>query len=152
MPIIKQGGAGSQICSGSEWPPVAATVFMSVYVPVVCVQEQLSNLHNLFFYRYLPKKNLPEHLAIFTMSDQQLSYLPYDQALKTVGAIQEEEHPQELNRRIFTVYDINGKEVCWFDAEETIALVAPGKANPKKTEVQPLVEKYILTHIPDWSL
>jgi hypothetical protein len=45
------------------------------------------------------------------MSDQKLLYLPYDQALKTVGAIQEEEHPQELNRRIFTVYDINGKEV-----------------------------------------
>ena len=85
------------------------------------------------------------------MSDQQLSYLPYDQALKTVGAIQEEEHPQELNRRIFTVYDINGKEVCWFDAEETIALVAPGKTNPKKTAVQPLVEEYILNHIPDWS-
>ena len=54
------------------------------------------------------------------MSDQQISYLPYDQALKMVGAIQEEEHPHELNRRIFTVYDINGKEVCWFDAEDTI--------------------------------
>ena len=85
------------------------------------------------------------------MSDQQLSYLPYDQAIKTVGAIQEEEHPHELNRRIFTVYDISGKEVCWFDAEETIAIIAAGKINPKKTEVQPLVEKYILNHIPDWS-
>jgi hypothetical protein len=85
------------------------------------------------------------------MSDPQLSYLPFDQALKTVGAIQEEEHPQELNRRIFTVYDVNGKEVCWFDAEETIAIVAPGKANPKKNEIQPLVEEYILNHIPDWS-
>jgi hypothetical protein len=76
------------------------------------------------------------------MSDQQISYLPYDQALKMVGAIQEEEHPHELDRRIFTVYDINGKEVCWFD---------PGKSNPKKAEVQPLVEDYILHHIPDWS-
>ena len=85
------------------------------------------------------------------MSNQQLSYLPFDQALKTVGAIQEEEHPQELNKRIFTVYDINGKEVCWFDAEETIAIVSPGKINPKKTEIQPLVEEYILNHIPDWS-
>ena len=85
------------------------------------------------------------------MADQQLSYLPFDQALKTVGAIQEEEHPRELNKRIFTVYDINGKEVCWFDAEETIAIVASGKNNPKKTEVQPLVEEYILNHIPDWS-
>ena len=85
------------------------------------------------------------------MSDQQQVYLPYDQALKIVGAIQEEEHPHEINRRIFTVYDVSGKEVCWFDAEETIAIVAPGKVSPKKTEVQPLVEDYILNHIPDWS-
>jgi hypothetical protein len=85
------------------------------------------------------------------MSDQQPVYLPYDQALKTVGAIQEEEHPHELNRRIFTVYDISGKEVCWFDAEETIIIVAPGKVDSKKTKVQPLVEEYILNHIPDWS-
>lgn len=86
------------------------------------------------------------------MSDQLIAYLPYDKAVKTVGAIQEEEHPQEINRRIFTVYDIKGKEICWFDAEETIAIVAPGKVNPKKTEVQPLVEDYILNHIPDWDV
>ena len=85
------------------------------------------------------------------MSVKQITYLHYDQAIKIVGAIQEEEHPQELNRRIFTVYDINGKEVCWFDAKDTIASIAPDKANPKKTELQPLVEEYILNHIPDWS-
>ncbi len=85
------------------------------------------------------------------MSDQQTDYLPYDQAIKIVGAIQEEEHPQELNRRIFTVYDLSGKEICWFDAEDTLAVVTPGKINPKKTEIQPLVEDYILKHIPDWS-
>jgi len=85
------------------------------------------------------------------MSDPAISYLPYEQAIKTVGAIQEEEHPLEHNRRIFTVYDTNGKEVCWFDAEETIAIVAPGRANPPKTEIQPLVEDYILNHIPDWD-
>ena len=85
------------------------------------------------------------------MADQQLSYLSYDQALKIVGAIQEEEHPHELNRRIFTVYDTHGKEICWFDAEDTIAIVAPGKINPQKAEVQPLVEDYILNHIPDWD-
>lgn len=85
------------------------------------------------------------------MSDQQISYLPYDQALKMVGAIQEEEHPHELNQRIFTVYDISGKEICWFDAEDTIAIVAPGITNPKKTVIQPLLEEYILNHIPDWS-
>ena len=85
------------------------------------------------------------------MPEQQISYLSYDQALQIVGAIQEEEHPHELNRRIFAVYDVNGKEICWFDAEDTITIVAPGKVSPKKTAVQPLVEKYILNHIPDWS-
>jgi hypothetical protein len=85
------------------------------------------------------------------MSDHQISYLPYDEAVKSVGAIQEEEHPQELNRRIFTVYDRSGREICWFDAEDTIAIVAPGKVNPTKVEIQPLVEDYILNHIPDWS-
>ena len=58
------------------------------------------------------------------MPDQQISYLPYAQALKMVGAIQEEEHPHEPNRRIFTVYDKSGKEVCWFDAEDTIAKIS----------------------------
>jgi hypothetical protein len=85
------------------------------------------------------------------MSDQQISYLPYDKALKIVGAIQEEEHPREINRRIFTVYGVNGEEMCWFDAADTIAIVAPGRVDPKKAEIQPLVEDYILHHIPDWS-
>ena len=85
------------------------------------------------------------------MADDQISYLPFEKALKIVGAIQEEEHPSELNRRIFTVYDTKGQEICWFDAEDTIAIVAPGKVNPKKEAVQPLVEEYILNHIPDWS-
>jgi hypothetical protein len=98
------------------------------------------------------QQNPCEPATIPVMTDQQISYLPYDQALKTVGAIQEEEHPHELNRRIFTVYDHHGKEICWFDAEDTIAIVAPGKINPKKTEVQPLVEDYILNHIPDWNM
>jgi hypothetical protein len=85
------------------------------------------------------------------MSDQDITYLAYDEAVKIVGAIQEEEHPVEFNRRIFTVYDINDKELCWFDAEDTIAIVAPGNANPGKEKIQPLVEDYILHHIPDWN-
>ena len=86
------------------------------------------------------------------MADQKISFLPYAEAVKIVGAIQEEEHPHELNRRIFTVYDLHGRELCWFDAADTITIVAPGRINPKKAEVQPLVEDYILNHIPDWSL
>ena len=85
------------------------------------------------------------------MSDQDIRYLSYEEAIKIVGAIQEEEHPVDSNRRIFTVYDQHDKEICWFDAEDTIAIVAPGKVNPKKEEIQTLVEDYILNHIPDWS-
>ena len=85
------------------------------------------------------------------MTDQDITYLSYDEAVKIVGAIQGEEHPVEFNRRIFTIYDTNDKEICWFDADDTVAIVAPGKTKPKKEEIQPLVEDYILHHIPDWS-
>ena len=85
------------------------------------------------------------------MSDQDITYLSYEEAKNIVGAIQEEEHPVGFNRRIFTVYDQHDKEICWFDAEDTVSIVAPGKANPKKEKIQPLVEDYILNHIPDWS-
>jgi hypothetical protein len=121
--------------------------------PVSAIRGSCQTSIIFLFKYYLPfsKKSFVNLAANSLMSDQQISYLPYDQAIKVVGAIQEEEHPHELNRRIFTVYDISGKEVCWFDAEDTIAIVAPGKVNQKKTEVQPLVEDYILNHIPDWS-
>jgi len=85
------------------------------------------------------------------MSEQDTRYLSYEEAVKIVGAIQEEEHPVDFNRRIFTVYDQHDKEICWFDAEDTIAIVAPDRINSKKEEIQPLVEAYILNHIPDWS-
>jgi len=86
------------------------------------------------------------------MSRDEPSYLPFEQAVAIVAAIQEEEHIHELGRRIFTVYDRNDRELCWFDAMETIATVAPGEANPKKEEIQPKVEEFILHHIPAWVL
>ena len=86
------------------------------------------------------------------MADENMEFLPFASALEIVGAIQEEEHPHEYNRRIFTVYDKNDRELCWFDAEDTIAIVAPGETNPKKETVQPKVEEYILNHIPKWVM
>ncbi len=83
----------------------------------------------------------------------ELKFIPFEKALKIVGAIQEEEHIREDNRRIFTVYDIYGKELCWFDAEETIAAaVSDTKRILKKEEIQPQVEEYILNRIPAWVL
>ncbi|OGQ96088.1 MAG: hypothetical protein A2521_13355 [Deltaproteobacteria bacterium RIFOXYD12_FULL_57_12] len=79
-------------------------------------------------------------------------FLPFETALQLVGAIQEEEHIHEPERRIFTVYDKSNRELCWFDAAETIAAAAPDYKTQKKEKVQPLVETYILNHIPDWVL
>ena len=52
---------------------------------------------------------------------EEVSYLSYVQAKKMVGNVIEEEHLHEANRRILTVYDLKGKELCWFDAEEVMA-------------------------------
>jgi len=84
------------------------------------------------------------------MADE-IKFLPYETAVKLVGAIQEEEHIREADRRIFTIYDKYGRELCWFDAEETIAAAASGRKGTKE-ELQPLVEAYILHRIPDWVL
>jgi len=84
------------------------------------------------------------------MAEENMEFLPFASAVEMVGAIQEEEHPRENNRRIFTVYDKNDRELCWFDAEDTIAIVTPGGTNPKKETIQPKVEEYILNHIPSW--
>ena len=86
------------------------------------------------------------------MAEENIDFLPFEQAVAIVGAIQEEEHAHEDNRRIFTVYDKHNRELCWFDAEDTIALVVPSNTNEKKEKIQPKVEEYILNHIPSWVL
>ncbi len=82
------------------------------------------------------------------MSDQEIKYLPYKEALKIVAAIQEEEDIHESNRRIFTVYNYDDKEVCWFDFEEVMKDVGEVEAGERKESVQ----NYILNHIPNWAL
>ena len=86
------------------------------------------------------------------MSEEKIEFLPYEMAVKFVGAIQEEEHPHKNNHRIFTVYDANDRELCWFDAEETIAIVAAGNVSVKKDQIQEQVQTYILHRIPQWVL
>lgn len=85
------------------------------------------------------------------MSENETKFLPYETAALIVGAIQEEEHIHEQDRRIFTVYDRANREICWFDAEDTISIVAPGETNPKKEKILEKVQEYILHHIPDWA-
>ena len=82
------------------------------------------------------------------MSDEKVEYLSYDDAVKIVAAIQEEEDIHRNNKRILTVYNQDDKEICWFDYEETMAAVGDVPAGERKVSVQ----DYILKHIPTWAL
>jgi hypothetical protein len=82
------------------------------------------------------------------MTEDEIKFLSYNEALKVVAAIQEEEDINHKDKRILTVYNYEDREVCWFDYEETIAaVIAEGKTAGKEN-----VQDYILRHIPDWSL
>ncbi|PID75783.1 MAG: hypothetical protein CSA20_02300 [Deltaproteobacteria bacterium] len=81
------------------------------------------------------------------MSDkEEIIFLSYSEAVEIVGAIQEEEDIEENDRRIFTVYNKNDKEICWFDYNEVMADVGEVEAGKRKETVQ----NYILQRIPTW--
>ncbi len=80
------------------------------------------------------------------MSAEDIKYIRYEEAVKLVGAIQEEEDIEESNRRILTVYSKDDKELCWFDFAEVMAAVGTVEAGHRKEAVQ----NYILNRIPDW--
>lgn len=80
--------------------------------------------------------------------EEEIRFLPYEEAVRIVAAIQEEEDVHKPNHRILTVYNHSDKELCWFDFDEVMQAVAPvDKANEKE-----IVSNYILRHIPDWVL
>ncbi len=81
------------------------------------------------------------------MSDNEIKFLPYEQAVALVAAIQEEEDIHRENRCIFTVYNHDNQEVCWYDFDEVMAEVG---VVPKE-EVKVAVQHYILHHLPDWA-
>ncbi len=82
------------------------------------------------------------------MTDQEIRFLPYEQAVQIVAAIQEEEDVAQPDHRVLTVYNKDDKEICWFDFDEVMEAVGPvDKENEKE-----VVSDYILRHIPDWAL
>ncbi len=81
------------------------------------------------------------------MSDEK--FMPYEKARKVVARVMEEEHLQDPNRRVLTVYDVKDRELCWFDADD---LVAELGLDPKKAETREAVVEYIFHHIPQWAL
>ena len=82
------------------------------------------------------------------MSEDEIKFLPYEQAASIVAAIQEEEDIHRQDRRILTVYNHDNKEICWFDYAELVEIVCGGEKKPDKEKVQ----NYVLHHIPDWAL
>ncbi len=83
------------------------------------------------------------------MSDEQIRFLSYDEALRIVAAIQEEEDIDDPDRRILTVYDRQDKAICWFDFDEVMRDVGVRNNDPESKEK---VTAYIMRHIPDWVL
>ncbi len=82
------------------------------------------------------------------MGDDEIKFLPYEEAVKLVAAIQEEENIHQQDRRILTVYNHDDKELCWFDFEELEKSVGEVPKDHQKEAFQ----DYILKHIPDWAL
>lgn len=82
------------------------------------------------------------------MSEEEIRFLSPEEAAGIIGAIQEEEDIEDPDHRILTVYSKEDKELCWFDYEEVISEVKPGKGE----EAREMVTQYILQRIPDWVL
>ena len=79
---------------------------------------------------------------------EEITYLSVSEAAKIMGAIQEEEDIERLDKRILTVYSKADKELCWFDFEEVMNAVG----DIPKADRKEAVQNYILQHIPDWVL
>jgi hypothetical protein len=79
--------------------------------------------------------------------EEEIRFLPREEAVKVVAAIQEEEDIERANHRILTVYNHEDKEVCWYDFDEVMEAVGALKGD----ELKEAVNEYILTHLPDWA-
>lgn len=82
------------------------------------------------------------------MSDQEIEFLAYQEALKIVAAIQEEEDIHNQDKRVLTIYNHDDREICWFDYDEVMEAVGDVEAGQRKETVQ----DYILNRIPTWAL
>jgi len=71
-------------------------------------------------------------------------FIPYEQASQIVAEVVEMEHPREDGKRIFNVYDHNGRSICWFDAEEVEAEIDAAEFAQ--------VKEHILHFIPEWAV
>lgn len=84
------------------------------------------------------------------MSDES-DFIPYEVAMQIVGNVVEEEHLHELNTRVLTVYDKEGVELCWYNAEEILAEATPEKPKDPDSVKHACVE-VVMHQIPKWAL
>ena len=82
------------------------------------------------------------------MSDEQLRFLPYEEAVRLVAAIQEEEDIDDPDHRILNVYNHQNQAICWFDFDETMR-DAGVKKNDETSKA--VLTEYIMRHIPEWA-
>ena len=81
---------------------------------------------------------------------EEIKFVPYEVAKRIVGEIVDEEHLHEENRRIMTVYDVDGRELCWFDTAEIMSEL--GIVKPDKEEAKEAAVEYAFNHIPVWAV
>jgi hypothetical protein len=81
------------------------------------------------------------------MSSEEVKFLPSEEAVQLVAAIQEEEDIHQAGHRILTVYNHANKEICWFDFEEVMRDIGTVEASEQKE----VVSNYIIQRIPDWA-
>jgi hypothetical protein len=88
------------------------------------------------------------------MSAEDMQCIPYEVAKKLVGAVMEEEHLQETNRRVLTVYGTNDQELCWFEAEDIFAEMATSEGGIPRNEdeMKAKAVELILHQIPKWAV
>lgn len=82
------------------------------------------------------------------MSEEEIRFLPYEEALRLVAAIQEEEDIEDPDHRVLMVYNHQDREICWFDYEETLRDAGVSKNDDASKAV---VTEYVMRHIPDWA-
>lgn len=81
--------------------------------------------------------------------EEQVRFLPYEEAVRLVAAIQEEEDVDDPDHRILTVYSRQEKELCWFDFEEVMRDAGIKEKDPDAKEK---VTEYVMRHLPEWVL
>jgi len=88
------------------------------------------------------------------MHAENMQCIPYEVAKKLVGAVMEEEHLHEANRRVLTVYGTYDQEICWFDAEDIFAEMADSEGGiPKNDEdMKAKAVELVLHQIPKWAV